>query len=75
MSQIFVYSDKYNCDIGKHVFPVEKYHLLREKLIANKVAKESDFVEPKTANYEDLLLVHSIVKLFMLFRLMKSFDL
>ncbi|MEK6646401.1 MAG: histone deacetylase [Candidatus Firestonebacteria bacterium] len=59
MPQIFVYSDKYCCDIGKHVFPVEKYHLLKEKLIAEKYAKESDFVEPKPVNYEELLLVHS----------------
>jgi acetoin utilization deacetylase AcuC-like enzyme len=54
----FVYSDRYLVDIGPHVFPVQKYSMVREALLAEGVP-EGDFIEPVRARDEDLLLVHS----------------
>jgi len=55
----FVYSDEYwMINIGKHVFPVKKYRLVYEKLIALG-AKRENFLEPAPALDEDLLRVHT----------------
>jgi acetoin utilization deacetylase AcuC-like enzyme len=55
----FVYCDEYwMIDIGKHVFPVRKYRLIYERLIALG-AKRENFLEPSPALDEDLLRVHS----------------
>lgn len=54
----FVYSDRYLVDIGPHIFPVQKYSMVKEALLAEGVP-EGDFIEPVRATEEDLLLVHS----------------
>lgn len=55
----FVYSDAYwMVDLGKHVFPVDKYRLIYEKLL-NGGGKKENFAEPEPASEDDLLLVHS----------------
>jgi len=54
-----VYSDGYYLPIGAHVFPAEKYRLVRERLPKDGIAKPTDFVEPKPARDEDVLLVHT----------------
>ncbi len=54
----FVYSDRYLVDIGKHVFPIQKYSLIREGLLDEGIGEE-DFIEPIPAGEEDLLLVHT----------------
>ncbi len=55
----FVYSDAYwMVELGKHVFPVEKYRLIYEKIL-HKGAKKENFVSPEPALDKDLLLVHS----------------
>jgi len=55
----FVYSNEYwMMDIGPHVFPVKKYRLLYEGVIALG-AGPGDFIEAKPASEEDLLLVHT----------------
>jgi acetoin utilization deacetylase AcuC-like enzyme len=55
----FIYSEDYwMVDIGKHVFPVKKYRLVYEKLLALGVKKEN-FVVPQPAGDDALLLVHS----------------
>jgi len=55
----FVYSDEYwMVNIGKHVFPVRKYRLVYEKLIALG-AKRENFLEPRPALDEDLFRVHT----------------
>jgi acetoin utilization deacetylase AcuC-like enzyme len=56
---IFIYSDKVHADIGDHVFPIQKYKLIRRKLIKEGVLTESDFIEPEIATEDDLLLVHT----------------
>ncbi len=53
-----VYSDKYAADLGQHVFPTEKYGRLKNKLLAEGLVSESDFLEPGLASDEDILLVH-----------------
>src|SRR5580658_7131146 len=54
-----VYSDAYYLPIGAHVFPAEKYRRIRDRLLANGVAAANDFLEPKPATDEDILLVHT----------------
>ncbi|UCF79712.1 MAG: histone deacetylase [Candidatus Eiseniibacteriota bacterium] len=53
-----VYSDNYFADIGQHVFPIEKYIRLKDKLLAEKLVSPADFLEPRPASDEDILLVH-----------------
>ncbi|HLH39981.1 MAG TPA: histone deacetylase [Bryobacteraceae bacterium] len=53
-----VYHDGYDLNLGSHVFPSQKYRLIRERLLAEGFAEESDFVEPLPASDEDILLVH-----------------
>lgn len=55
----FIYSDKYWMHSMKnHVFPVEKYRLIYEKLLMMGAGKE-DFLSPHSASVEDVLLVHT----------------
>ncbi|MEO0072663.1 MAG: histone deacetylase [candidate division WOR-3 bacterium] len=55
----FIYSDKYEVDLGAHVFPTEKYRLIKERLIKEKLATEADFITPGPAPIEDIKLVHT----------------
>jgi acetoin utilization deacetylase AcuC-like enzyme len=54
-----VYSDDYYLPIGAHVFPAEKYKRIHDQLLASGVATPSDFVTPRPATDEDVLLVHT----------------
>ncbi len=54
-----VYSEKYFLPIGEHVFRADKYRLIRDLLLREHVADESDFVRPEPAKEDDVLLVHS----------------
>jgi acetoin utilization deacetylase AcuC-like enzyme len=54
-----VYSDDYFLPIGSHVFPAEKYKRIHDRLLANKIADSSDFVTPRPATDQDVLLVHT----------------
>ena len=54
-----VYSEKYFLPIGEHVFRADKYRLVRELLLREHVADESDFIAPQPASEADVLLVHS----------------
>jgi acetoin utilization deacetylase AcuC-like enzyme len=53
-----VYSDGFFADIGEHVFPIEKYGLVKERLVADGVVSERDLVEPGPVTEADMLLVH-----------------
>src|SRR5436305_6446764 len=53
-----IYSDAYYLPIGNHVFPAEKYRRIRDKLIAARIAGAEDFLEPRPASDQDILLVH-----------------
>ena len=54
-----VYSEKYYLPIGEHVFRADKFRLIRERLLEQKVADESDFIAPEPASESDVMLVHS----------------
>jgi acetoin utilization deacetylase AcuC-like enzyme len=54
---IVVYSARYHIDIGSHVFPTRKYHLLHERIRAATV--DANIVEPQAATWEQLAVVHS----------------
>ena len=53
-----VYSDRYDLNLGDHVFPSVKYKLTRDKLLADGIAWPEDFVEPEPASDDDVALVH-----------------
>ncbi len=54
-----IYSDAYYLPIGAHVFPAEKYRRIRDWLLATGFADATDFLEPKPASDQDILLVHT----------------
>jgi acetoin utilization deacetylase AcuC-like enzyme len=56
---VFIYSEKYDVDIGEHVFPTEKYALVRDGLIASGNASAEEFLEPTLPSDEHLLRVHT----------------
>ncbi len=54
-----IYSDHYFLPIGAHVFPAEKYRRVHDQLIRDGVAELPDFVDPRPAADQDILLVHT----------------
>lgn len=54
-----VYDDRYDLNIGAHVFPSQKFKLIHDRLIADGLAEPEDFIAPKPAMDEDILRVHS----------------
>lgn len=54
---IVVYSAKYHIDIGSHVFPTRKYHLLHDRIRSSNL--NPNLVEPQAAHWEQLAIVHS----------------
>jgi acetoin utilization deacetylase AcuC-like enzyme len=59
MKPLFVASDRYEVDLGGHVFPTSKYRLVRLALLERGACVADDFVEPVPPTREDLLLVHT----------------
>ena len=55
-----VYSDRYDLNLGAHVFPAVKYRLIHEKLLADQIAGPEDFLEPPPATDADVHLVHDL---------------
>jgi acetoin utilization deacetylase AcuC-like enzyme len=54
-----VYHDRYDLNLGAHVFPSQKYRLVHDALLAEGFADVSDFLIPEPARDADVLLVHS----------------
>ena len=54
-----VYHDKYDLNLGPHVFPSQKFRLIAEALVAENIARRDDFVQPQPASDEDILRVHT----------------
>ena len=54
-----IYSDDYRLPIGQHVFPAEKYRLIKERLVADHIATQGDFLTPQPASDDDVRLVHT----------------
>ncbi len=54
------YTPRYYADIGEgHVFPIRKFELVRDRLLAEGTLSASEIVEPREATVEDVLLVHT----------------
>lgn len=57
--QVF-YTPRYYTDIGDHhVFPIRKFQLVRDKLLAEGTLNPDELVEPSPAPIDDVLLVHT----------------
>ena len=54
-----VYDERYDLNLGTHVFPSQKFRLIHDRLLAEKLASPDDFLAPKLATDEDILRVHS----------------
>ncbi|HKG14936.1 MAG TPA: hypothetical protein VKB12_16545 [Pyrinomonadaceae bacterium] len=54
------YTPRYYADIGEgHVFPIRKFELVRDRLLAEGTLAPSEIVEPREAAVGDVLLVHT----------------
>ena len=49
----------FTVDLGAHVFPAQKYRLVRERLLEAGIADHADVVIPRAAADEDVLRVHT----------------
>jgi acetoin utilization deacetylase AcuC-like enzyme len=54
-----VYHERYDLNLGAHVFPSQKFRLIAEQLRQEKIASDEDFLRPTAAADEDLLRVHT----------------
>ncbi len=54
-----IYHERYDLNLGAHVFASQKYRMVRETLLREKLAEESDFLPPEPAANADVLRVHS----------------
>ena len=54
-----VYHKGYDLNLGEHVFPSEKFHLIAETLLREGIAVANDFLQPEPAPDEDILRVHT----------------
>ena len=55
-----VYSEHYQCDIGPHVFPMEKFRWVRDALIASGDLDPAEILEPAPATLAELMQVHTL---------------
>ena len=54
-----VYHEHYDLHLGAHIFPSQKYRLIRDALLAEGLAAPEEIVAPAPAADEDVLLVHT----------------
>jgi acetoin utilization deacetylase AcuC-like enzyme len=54
-----VYHNDYDLHLGPHVFPSQKFRLMRDALLAEGVAGAEDFLVPDSAEDADVLRVHT----------------
>jgi acetoin utilization deacetylase AcuC-like enzyme len=54
-----IYHDGYDLNLGAHVFPSQKFRLVREQFLADGVAAPDDFLESAPADDADVLRVHT----------------
>ena len=53
-----VYHNGYDLNLGEHVFPSQKYRLIRDRFLEEHFAEPADFIEPQPASDADILRVH-----------------
>ena len=54
-----IYHDHYDLHLGAHVFPSQKYRLVRDAIISQRLASASDIIAPAPASDDDILRVHA----------------
>jgi len=54
-----IYHERYDLNLGAHVFPAQKYRLIADKLTKDAVASREDFLHPEPASDTDILRVHT----------------
>jgi acetoin utilization deacetylase AcuC-like enzyme len=54
-----IYHERYDLNIGAHVFPSQKFRLIQDKLIKDSIASSDDFLRPEPAPDADILRVHT----------------
>ncbi len=54
-----IYHERYDLNLGAHVFPSEKFRLIHDKLLNDAVAEVDDFLRPEPASDADILRVHT----------------
>jgi acetoin utilization deacetylase AcuC-like enzyme len=54
-----VYHERYDLNLGPHVFPSQKFRLIYELLLREAIAAPEDFLRPEPASDEDILRVHT----------------
>jgi acetoin utilization deacetylase AcuC-like enzyme len=54
-----VYHSGYDLNLGEHVFPSQKFHLIAEMLVREGIAAREDFLAPEPAADADMLRVHT----------------
>src|SRR5882672_7534303 len=54
-----VYHERYDLNLGVHVFPSQKFRLIHEMLFRENIAVLQDFLRPEAASDEDILRVHA----------------
>jgi acetoin utilization deacetylase AcuC-like enzyme len=54
-----VYHKGYDLNLGAHVFPSQKFHLIAQMLLQEGIAASEDFLTPGPADDEDILRVHT----------------
>ena len=54
-----VYHERYDLNLGPHIFPSQKFRLIYEMLLRENIATRNDFLRPDPASDEDILRVHT----------------
>ncbi|MGQ9707245.1 MAG: histone deacetylase family protein [bacterium] len=55
----FIYSDRYTADLMGHIFPIEKYKLIYERLLFEGIITDENHIVPQIAEWDDIALVHT----------------
>jgi len=54
-----IYHERYDLNLGAHVFPSQKFRLVHDKLLNDGIAEVDDFLRPEPASDADMLRVHT----------------
>jgi acetoin utilization deacetylase AcuC-like enzyme len=54
-----IYHERYDLNLGAHVFPSQKFQLIHAALLEQGIAAREDFLRPTLAADEDILRVHT----------------
>jgi Deacetylases, including yeast histone deacetylase and acetoin utilization protein len=54
-----IYHPRYDLNLGAHVFPSQKFRLIQEFVLNEKIANPEDFAQPVPAPDDDLLRAHT----------------